>query len=813
MGEKKILFHNFKKNIGKHIVILVISVITLVAAIISISFENITLDIRSKQLAEMSLNAEILVTPLDTNDVEAEISILEKIRNVIKVVPKTIIDVESNIGKEVYTLYGVDYFVQNELSEIPIIEGEISSTENLGIMISSALAEERSLSIGDKVVLCVEQSNLVDMEIIAICDEKCGLFDNYSTCLLANRALVERMTGIGINRLDISIENLEEIDETVNAISDALEDYDVEISQKYDSSFYDSFIFTVVLALRIFVIFSLIIAIYLIFSLYRTLIVEQSSEMSIMRTLGLTIKGYIIFVIKQVLTTNVIASILSYFLSKVIIQIMLKIFVGYSGEVNIFFNPVLLLMIYISFFAISIGSVVSAVYKQVSIPIIQIIRYGVSLEEKKCYKTVVGIILFIFSFLLYFVFDSTLSILICSLVLAIAAMVLLSDIAVSSIVFVSNYIRIGKLTAGLKQIRTFKKNYTLVFNLASFVIVLLVTGISISTDLTSSISKIYADETIYTEVYSVITDEQIKKVSDSVSANDILRIKRAFINIDDDRYMIEAVPIDDYKNRQYETVYREKVSHERLFERLNDKNTIIVSSTIAKNFGFDKGDIIKNGNQDLIIDGIVATYENMGKMIYTSYETFENLEKKSDFDVILFQCEDSEESICAIKESFNEFSIPYSIQSIKEMLRSNNERNQMVIKIITMLSEFIGIVAVICLYNTINVCLYNKIGNYIIFRAIGVDKSMLILTEVIESAVISIVNLIYGLIFGYYINLIVGNIVSLYYGEGCAGLCDFKYIALIAFVIEAAYIGCKIILMKKRLFKVDIVQGIKERAV
>ena len=289
MGENRILLHNLKKNLVKHIIILVISVITLVTAIVSLSFEEITRDIRIKQLADMTMNEEIIISVGEGEDPEKIASLIESADNVSLTVPKTVTQVFSDISSDAFTLYGVDYGVQNSLSEIPVVSGEIGTEENSGLMISRELAEKYGLSVGDQVMITTGESQ-VTLEISAICDEKCSLFDNFSTCLLTDRMVAEKIIGSGADRIDVSLEDPELIDDTVSALNKVLDGHDVEISQKYDSSFFDSFVFTIVLALRIFVVFAIIMAVYLIFSLYRTLIYEQSSEMAVLRSIGMSMK-------------------------------------------------------------------------------------------------------------------------------------------------------------------------------------------------------------------------------------------------------------------------------------------------------------------------------------------------------------------------------------------------------------------------------------------------------------------------------------------------------------------------------------------
>ena len=136
MGENRILLHNLKKNLVKHIIILVISVITLVTAIVSLSFEEITRDIRIKQLADMTMNEEIIISLGEGEDPEKIASLIESADNVSLTVPKTVTQVFSDISSDAFTLYGVDYGVQNSLSEIPVVSGEIGTEENSGLMIS-----------------------------------------------------------------------------------------------------------------------------------------------------------------------------------------------------------------------------------------------------------------------------------------------------------------------------------------------------------------------------------------------------------------------------------------------------------------------------------------------------------------------------------------------------------------------------------------------------------------------------------------------------------------------------------------------------
>ena len=136
----------------------------------------------------------------------------------------------------------------------------------------------------------------------------------------------------------------------------------------------------------------------------------------------------------------------------------------------------------------------------------------------------------------------------------------------------------------------------------------------------------------------------------------------------------------------------------------------------------------------------------------------------------------------------------------------------MMIRIIVALSCFMGLVALICLYNTVKLCLQRRMGNYVILRTVGADKALLTATELIGSAVNAAVNMLYALPFAYFLNRIVRGIVSFYYGEGSTRFCSPMYILAIAAVISAAYVVCKLVLLKRELFRADIVENIKKRA-
>jgi len=810
MGVNRILLHNLKKNLVKHIIILVISIITLVTAIVSISFEKITLGIRTKQLSEITMNEEIIVS-LGEEDPETIASLIETVDNIVLTVPKTISSVFTDICEEQFTLYGVDYGVQNNLSRIPVIEGDISTAENRGIMISRELSEKYSLSVGDEVDILVGESQET-LIVSAICDEQCSLFENYSTCLLADRVLVEEISGTGVNRIDISLENPELIDKTVNAVGDVLADHDVEISQKYDSSFYNSFVSTIVFALRIFVVFAVIMAIYLIYSLYRTLILEQSAEMAVLRTVGMSLRGYVLFVLKQTLVTFAIASLASFFISKLFIMLMISIFVGYNGEYHVNFNPVLLISVYGSFLVICTLSVIAGIKKQVSMPLVGILKSGVCQDVRKRYKCLFGYVFLASAVILYHLSVKNSFGLIMSLVFTLIAMILLSETAVGCIVFVTDRLRMSRYTIGLKQLSSSKSNYTLIFDLAAFVIVLMIVANSVSSDLSGSISRIYGDQSVYTEVYSELSDEELKSIATDISADDTLRLRKAMVEIGDSSYSIEAVPVEDYSRRDYEYVKGEKVSHKEMFERLFEKNSVIISSTVAKNLDLEKGDSFVCGGIELEVKGIAATYDNMGSMIYTSYETLGELQYDQSFDVILFRCGSPNTAVEKITERADELSVQIFVQTISELFKTNNERNQLMIRIIQVLSGFMGIVALICLYNTVKICLRQRIGNYVILRTVGADRGMLTLTEIIESIVDSGVNMLYALPFSFFINKIVRDIVSFYFGEGGRGHFDIRYIMIIALVIVSAYVICKLILLKSSLFRVNIVESIKKQA-
>lgn len=812
MNTEKILLHDLKKSIGKHIIIFIISLITLVVAIVAVSFEKITTDIRVSQLKESTLSEEILIEPADYNNTDKIAAVIEDVPNIDKVVYKAIVNVKTDINDDDYRLYGVDYDIQNELSAIPLLRGNNYYSTDNGVMISSELADRESLDTGDiiKVTYDGKESSLT---ITGICDKECALFDNFDICLLVDRKTVEEICGFNANRLDLSLNDLVAIDETVEALSEKIAEDEAEIYQKYDSSYYNSFVSTIALSLKIFVIFSAVMSVYLMYSLYRSLIIGQTHEMAVLRTVGMTINGYICFILKQTVTIFLFSAAASYFLSRIMIKLLLHIFAGVEGEVNIDLEPVKLIVVYSVFFIISVFSVIAAVRKQASLKITELIKTRRVVEKRRIIKIIIGIILLPVSAVLNHYYDEYSACLIISLVLALVAMISLSDIIINAVIALFERFRINKMTLGVKQLKPSKSNYSLVFNLSSFVIVLFIIAVSVSGSLSSSIGKIYGDADIYSEVYT----DDIDAVYEGIKKDDLITDKicliRGYTELDDASYMIEAVPVDIYKNKDYENVYREKASHAELFDRLNEKGTVIISSTIAKKQHLKRNEEIELSGKKVRIAGIAATYENMGKMIFTSKETFDDLAVEQNSSLILMNCSDKDKAVEKIESYYDSTNVSGYAMTLDDLFRSNNERNQLIINIIKILSCFIGAVAVICLYNTIVICMKGKLGDYVILRTVGGDKRSILMTELMESAVNSACNFIFALIFGYYINIIVQKTVSFYFGEGERLFCDIKNIILIALIVLASYLICKIVVLKTKLFRTEIVESIKESAV
>ena len=336
-----------------------------------------------------------------------------------------------------------------------------------------------------------------------------GFFKWDSNTLICSLAMGQKLAGTKhqINRIDLTLKSLDKIDETRDELTAVLEEYKLIAEEKFDSYYYDSFVSTIVLALSLFVMFTIVISIYIIYSVFRSYVYENIDEMATLRSIGFSIEDYQWLVFFQIIVIVTLASIFGIILSYPSMKLMLFLFNGYGGVV--LYSPGYIFISVLVIHGIALVSGWLAIRKVVKTPITQLIKKGnymVSLIGGRV-MSLLGILLIASSVICYVFMEPYISVLAyyISTVLAIVGFILLQSLLVkiySALIYKFFDKRAKGIGLVAKELKYNSASYIQSITIISIVLVIATLSLSVSAMLKNALGFVFKGADLLVYLYS-----------------------------------------------------------------------------------------------------------------------------------------------------------------------------------------------------------------------------------------------------------------------------------------------------------------------
>ena len=768
---KEIIIHKFK-----FLLVYLSILLTIILLLGYNSFEKSIIATRMNQLRDETLNSQILIES-DSNDMalfNAQ-NIIQKIKktdNVQNVISRCSCTVNVNLNTDELYLYGVDIEAQNKIYPFSLLHGTINFKEKNGIIISDEFANKNNLKINDRIEISIDEKATV-LLVKAIVED--NAFFNYDdktvVCKLEKVQQIMGTTNL-VNRLDITISDLSKIEKTTENLNIILKDYHLVANSKYQTSFYDSYVKTIELALKLFLIFIIIISIYISYSIFNQYVYENASQMAIFRSIGFSINDYKKIVLGEMSILVVLGIVSGWILSYPCLKALMDKFIQSNSVISYDFIKSIFLCIIV--YCVSLISVLIAIHRVINIPITVLLRKKGLWGRDKSHmrKYISAIVLIILG--LYFYFNNFVGVLsyYLSIILMILGFILIYEkIAVCYAWFVHKIFLLFVKRIGIiaKQIEIKIESYFQIMIIISMVLTIFTLTISISYAVKDTLSSVYngADIMISGE------DKDLKKVKNFLNKESRIKtytvqlLKSVVISKGTNSELdiqISGIEVDSYALEDYEKV----IGKDRLevFGKLNEDNTIIVTTTVLKNQNKKVGDTLLIENNKFKIVGAVRSFENMGMKAYISKKNFDSI--YNSYDSFLTLISVNKDDIVQIYEKLSERlseDTNCSVNEIENIFRESWKQNQMIIYVIYILCILSFFISLIGLANTLTIIMMLDMPTFIIYRTIGFNRKDIYIMKIVESMLMATFSGVIGVIMGIFLVPEISQILSYYVGD------------------------------------------------
>lgn len=800
----------------KLILVFFTTLITILTFNIGSSFRGSVIDTRLSHLRDLTRNSQIAISSVDgtysffDSDI---INDINKNENVVTSLKRCVGYVNADITNELLCLYGMEISEQRNVYDFKLVSGTIDSMEQNDVIVSEDFSSEHGIKVGSEFyIIYGDKNEKFIVKAIAVHD---GFFQNSKNTIVSNLDIAQSILDIGqqVNSIEVTITSLDTIDITVQQINDNLEDTGVVATKRYDMSYYNAFISTVVLAINIFSIFLISISVFILYSIFQSYVYENIEEMATLRSIGFTVRHYRCIMSVQALFIVALSFASGIILTPVFIRILAYIILQEQIDVKIQWGKTLVKDA--SVFLIVFSSVWLASRNAIKLSIVDVIKgEDCKLEVSKFKKS--NMVLAIFTF-------------ISSLVLVhiglryqnvwlhyVALIGFLSAFLLSQGALVWLY---GKLlyhvfsckkgAFGLfgKQIISSLSAYLQAITTIGFVISITLVMFSMSNMLDNAMSKVYQNADLYLTVYNSDYMKFTDKLDLDNEIESYIVQKRCDLFVEDQQIIISGIDIDLYDDEDFGTVLN--YGNSDLFGKLEGGHNIIITDTLSKNLKLNKGDFLTVKNTKFEIVDIVKSFENMGMVLFVSENSFKNTFDYYDYCTILIKTsiKDNHSIKNRLFKQMKEMG-GFAITTLEEMSAENNASNQMILNAILGLSIFIVLVSCISLFSIAEINILARIKEFLIYRTIGLTKKDINKMALYEGLAISIYGVLCGILCQATILPVVVNILSFYVGDIEVSM-SFGSIGLMLTISSILTISVMLGVIKKHVLRSDLIQRVR----
>jgi len=629
-------------------------------------------------------------------------------------------------------------------------------------------------------------------------------------------AAIESKEGL-VYSIGITLKNLDSISDVASDIKKAIgSGYIVE--ERYDIESYKAYVGTISIALSIFSAFAIFITLFLTYSTFKTVLYERISQIGTLRSLGATKMEIFISTYIESFIIITISTIIGLIVGFPFLHFILKLIV--EDEIIIKFSILKFILIFFVLLVTGLLSVILAILKIFKISVVDIIKGNVEKHTKKknILKNYTGAVIIFVSLILLILsekMDNGIFYLLSGIILFSFSFILLIEFL--HILINNTLLKFINLLGPEARLlnKEFKRDFSR--SAESIILISIVIGIAylsftLSYLVKESVDKVYkgVDIVINTDSSMGSLDEKLSSISGVDKVVSQLRVKERIRDMD-----VEISGIDPEKYKDFSFEIYKNGSIDELFKQLNYGKNIIITNTFAKNTNTKVGDYIqiksktKEKGEKYKVIGVVSSFENMGKVLFISKDNFIKDIGSNDYTLYLLKIKKNY-NVSQVENGITEMlgeKAYYSINSLEEMKKLNAEDNNRLFLIVNALFLISVFISIFSLNNNLIINVLTQVRYFAIKRTVGMSLKQLLFSIIGEGVIIGFEGGIFGLLFGFCLNLFIVKILSYYVGDLSFG---YNYLVYLILLLSSIFIGfISSIYPFIKIRKINIVEAIK----
>ncbi len=775
MSKIRYIINAFKYQKMKFFLMFGVTFLTLLIFNISTSLRESVINTRLGQLRDTTQNSQIVVSAKDGTYKEFDETIFWNCckstydDDIINSITRDYcyVDVEG-INHSLF-LYGTDVNRQVEIYDFQLESGNVDDWKDDEILISSAFAKDNQLRVGDTLKLQYGEKQ-ESMQVKAISKEE-GMFLNAYDFAITSTAFVDRIgnrKGL-VNRIDLTISDLKKMDEITRGLNDELKGTGLSAISKYNLSYFQGYVSTVVLALNLFSIFLLLLTVYMLYSLFQSYVYENVGQLATLRSIGFTIRDYRVIVCSQVMFIVLVAFLFSIVATPVAMKLLGGMMFQQNTKVEYHLGMMLLKGLAVLFLAVV--SIYVASYKVSRTEIVSLIRNHVSYHKQTFHKKrlLSAILVFIVAIVVEVLNHKETKLYYCyaSLITLLIAFLLFQELLIRVYGTILHKIFGNKRKSiGLfgKQIKTSLVSYLPAVTSLVFILSIAMCILSMSAILKQAMGNMYKSSDFYMTIQSSDTKSCLDVLDKTKEIKNYIVQFRKTEQIEAEKVQVTSIE-DGLKDDDYK-MFANCENYQR-FDELQHGNNIVISDTLAKRWNKKTGDKISIADKELEIIQVIKTFENMGEIVFISEKTFRNTFAQQDNCAVLIQAS-NRENLEGMRDMLQEELDKVGdakIVTTKEMYKSNMKANQVIVKVIFAFACVILIVSGIGLCSVVIINILLRKREFLVFRTIGISRCSILKIACLEAAAVSIYAFLNALCIQKALLKIMVEILSYYVGN------------------------------------------------
>lgn len=803
---------NVQSNLLKHLSLGLLYMIVCILAIVGIVFGGLVENARLDLLRDQTLNTQIQVLSTDEEsrlfsdeDLATKINELEGVKTAVPFLSGNASLVSDSTS---ILIYGTSINDLNNVYPFSFTESntELLDLENAAI-ITDEFAEEHSLSIGDSLDVLGASGIENSFEVVGIGALK-GQF-SFSNEVFVQCEAAQKLLGADnkLTSIGITIENLETIDSVSRVVRDAIPQ-SLKIEGAYDYNQFGTIVTSITLAVGVLIFMGILLAFFLCFSVFRTLIYGRLKQIGLTRSIGFNLKDVYFSYLFEYFIVALPSVLLGLAISFPVLNSLVNIVVGVSASIQ-FTDVILPWLLVLCFILLNALPMVFILKRSISQGVVSLMKGGSGANDGFTKQhTLPSLFIAIIAALLGLAFSFMIEGLVIHLFgfLLLTISLIIGFQLISSLLFRgfdSVYSKTKKKRSAVLQ---FLSDNNQGFNYST-VLVILCIGIStvclsMGEIIQNSTQAVYSNSDVRVTIFDEAEDASTESlVADQDHISRIVKSEIATVKIKDQDVLLRGIDIDSYNEIAFER-FESETSNQK-FSLLTDDNSIIISNNFASSNNLKIYDVIEVVSQGKSINyqiaATVGTFEEMGRVAFITEDAFDtNFEAYATEYLINTDDPLNTEILCTNLKSDLDPVAYYSVNSIEEIQEFNNENNRIVFMIVYIIIGLILLVAIVGLVNNTVIRTLTKKLEFAIRRSIGQSSRSILLTLCIEGVILGLLCGIFGMIFGTFTLHYVEEILTSFAGDitnGTTVMSVWPIILTIA-LFEISYLICYRVLRK-----------------